>query len=110
MSFLNSLVSRNDSILNAPKKCPTGPFRTIFELIADPERTPHRISTIEAKLKECGVSYDFKSYPDAGHGFNCDDRGSYHEASAKDAWDRTVGFFGQHLPLNPNPVLTPFGT
>ena len=60
----------------------------------DENPSPADVSTIEAKLKECGVSYDFKSYPDAGHGFNCDDRGSYHEASAKDAWDRTVGFFG----------------
>jgi len=76
----------------------------------DENPSPADVSTIEAKLKECGVSYDFKSYPDAGHGFNCDDRGSYHEASAKDAWDRTVAFFGQHLPLNPNPTLSAFGT
>ena len=35
-------------------------------------------------------------YP-AGHGFSCDERGSYHEASAKDAWEKTKSFFAQHL-------------
>ena len=35
-------------------------------------------------------------YP-AGHGFNCDERGSYHEASAKLARERTMEFFAKHL-------------
>ena len=34
---------------------------------------------------------------DAGHGFNCDRRGSYDEAAAKLARKRTVDFFGTHL-------------
>ena len=34
---------------------------------------------------------------DAGHGFNCDRRGSYHEASAKLARRRTIDFFDAHL-------------
>jgi carboxymethylenebutenolidase len=33
----------------------------------------------------------------ANHGFNCDQRGSYDEASAKLARERTVAFFGKHL-------------
>ena len=63
----------------------------------DENPSPADVATIEAKLKEAGVTYDFKSYPDAGHGFNCDERGSYHEASATDAWGRTVSFFQQHV-------------
>jgi carboxymethylenebutenolidase len=35
-------------------------------------------------------------YP-AGHGFNCDERGSYHAESAKLARQRTLDFFRQHL-------------
>lgn len=35
-------------------------------------------------------------YP-AGHGFNCDQRGSYDEASAKLARTRTLTFFRKHL-------------
>jgi carboxymethylenebutenolidase len=38
-------------------------------------------------------------YPDAGHGFNCDDRPEYHEASASLALERTLAFFSQHLGL-----------
>jgi len=35
-------------------------------------------------------------YP-AGHGFNCDERGSYHEPSAKLARTRTLEFLERHL-------------
>jgi len=35
-------------------------------------------------------------YP-AGHGFNCDQRGSYDAASAKLARERTLAFFRQHV-------------
>jgi carboxymethylenebutenolidase len=38
-------------------------------------------------------------YPDAGHGFNCDERPEFHAASATLALDRTLAFFGQHLDL-----------
>lgn len=34
---------------------------------------------------------------DADHGFNCDHRGSYNEAAAKLARERTLAFFGEHL-------------
>jgi len=36
-------------------------------------------------------------YPGAGHGFNCDQRGSYHAESAKLARQRTVEFFRRQL-------------
>jgi carboxymethylenebutenolidase len=36
-------------------------------------------------------------YPGADHGFHCDERGSYNPASAKQAWGRTLEFFGKHL-------------
>lgn len=35
-------------------------------------------------------------YP-AGHGFNCDERGSYDAASARTARERTLTFFQQHV-------------
>jgi carboxymethylenebutenolidase len=45
-----------------------------------------------------------KAHPDqalyvygAGHGFNCDERGSYDAESAKLALSRTLEFFGKHL-------------
>jgi carboxymethylenebutenolidase len=36
-------------------------------------------------------------YPGAQHGFHCDQRATYDEASAKQAWPRTVDFFRKHL-------------
>ena len=65
------------------------------ELDANP--TVEDVGKIEAKLKEAGVTYDFKIYPGADHGFNCDERGSYHEASATDALSRTLGWFDKYL-------------
>ena len=61
------------------------------------ERVEDDVATIEAKLKECGVTYDFKTYDDAGHGFNCNERASYNEAAAADAFTRTVGWFDKYL-------------
>jgi len=37
-------------------------------------------------------------YPDAGHGFHCDDRpAAYDRESAVDAWARTLAFIGHQL-------------
>ena len=36
-------------------------------------------------------------YPGAGHGFHCDQRGSYHADSAALAWGRTLGLFNRYL-------------
>jgi carboxymethylenebutenolidase len=36
-------------------------------------------------------------YPGAGHGFNCDQRGSYNAAASKLARERTLGFFRKHI-------------
>ena len=35
-------------------------------------------------------------YP-AGHGFSCDERGSFHEPSARQARQRTIDFFREHV-------------
>ena len=56
-----------------------------------------QVDQIKGELTNKKVAFQMNVYPDAGHGFNCDDRGSYHEASAKDAWEKTKSFFGQHL-------------
>ena len=63
----------------------------------DANPTPDDVAQIEAKLKEAGVTHDFKMYPDAGHGFNCDERDSYHEASAQDALARTLSWFDKYV-------------
>ncbi len=56
------------------------------------------VDQINAELTSNKVRFELKVYPEAGHGFFCDDRAmSYHEASAKDAWDKTKTFLAQHL-------------
>ena len=63
----------------------------------DANPTPDDVAQIEAKLKEASVTYDFKMYPNAGHGFNCDERPDYHEESAKDALNRTLAWFNKYV-------------
>jgi carboxymethylenebutenolidase len=46
------------------------------------------VETIKQKRPDC----DIHVYKDAGHGFHCDERGSYHEPSSKVAWERTLAW------------------
>ena len=44
-----------------------------------------------------GPHIDVHIYEEAGHGFNCDARGSYEESSAALALERTLEHFAQHV-------------
>ena len=48
------------------------------------------------RIKAHHPSIPMHIYP-AGHGFSCDERGSYHEPSARQARERTVAFFREHV-------------
>jgi carboxymethylenebutenolidase len=63
----------------------------------DANPSPDDVATISAALGSAGVAHDFKSYPGAGHGFNCDERDSFNEAARDDALARSIAFFNQHL-------------
>jgi carboxymethylenebutenolidase len=57
-----------------------------------------QVETLRAAAKNAAVATEVVRYPDAGHGFHCDARDdSYHEPSAKDAWQRALGWFDAHL-------------
>lgn len=43
------------------------------------------------------VATEVVRYAEAGHGFHYDARDSYHQASATDAWQRTLDWFERHL-------------
>ncbi len=58
--------------------------------VADVEQLRTAVATSEQPT-------EIVRYPDAGHGFNCDQRGSYHEPSATDAWRRTLEWFDRYL-------------
>jgi carboxymethylenebutenolidase len=56
-----------------------------------------QVEALRAAAKNAAVPTDVVRYADAEHGFHCDARGSYHEASAADGWARTLGWFDSHL-------------
>lgn len=37
------------------------------------------------------------TYPEAGHGFSCEERGSFHKASHEQALERTLAFFAEQV-------------
>jgi carboxymethylenebutenolidase len=60
--------------------------------------TPEVARGLEKKLKDAGKSVDLKIYEGADHGFFNDTRSEvYHEAYAKEAWERTLAFYRKHL-------------
>ena len=60
------------------------------------EKDDHISADDRAKVHAANPDAPLYVYP-AGHGFNCDQRGSYDAASAKLAWERTLAFFAQHI-------------
>src|SRR5262249_43016278 len=55
------------------------------------------MSDVEIIKKKRGGDSEIYVYPDAQHGFHCDERGSFHGASAKAAWARAMDFLKKHL-------------
>lgn len=55
------------------------------------------VEALRVAAARAPVETQIVRYPGAGHGFNCDMRDSYHEASAADAWRRMLGWFESHL-------------
>jgi len=48
-------------------------------------------------VREARPEAEFYVYENAGHGFNCDQRGSYAPEAAAIAWQRMLEFFGRNL-------------
>lgn len=75
-------------MLDQPPKVPT--------MLHFGERDTHIPMSDVAAIKAALPDVPVHTYP-AGHGFNCDARGSYDAPSAAQALDRTLAFLGQHL-------------
>ncbi len=56
-----------------------------------------QVAAIKRSLEEAGIDHEVRVYDDADHGFNCDQRDTYHEASAEDAWQKTKALFASAL-------------
>jgi carboxymethylenebutenolidase len=55
------------------------------------------VKLLEGTLTKYGKIFDIKTYPGAPHGFFNDTRENYRPGAAKDAWERTIRFFGEYL-------------
>jgi carboxymethylenebutenolidase len=52
----------------------------------DPFISGDRIQQINTRFQELGKDYRLKVYPDADHGFFCNERSNYNQSAAEDAW------------------------
>ncbi len=59
-----------------------------------------QIDALRPAAARAAVDTEIVVYPGAGHGFHCDMRPDYHEASALDAWKRTLAWFEKYLPTS----------
>ena len=55
------------------------------------------MSDVEIIKQKRGGDCEIYVYADAGHGFHCDERGSFHKGSADVAWERTKAFLAKHM-------------
>ncbi len=58
---------------------------------------PEHIQATRDRLLKLRKQAEFQIYPDAGHGFICDERESYNADAATDGWGKTIAFLNEHL-------------
>ena len=64
----------------------------------DPMVTPDAAKALEKELTDAGKSADVTVYEGADHAFFNDTRSEvYHEAHAKDTWDKVLAFYGANV-------------
>ncbi|TVQ06539.1 MAG: dienelactone hydrolase family protein [Leptolyngbya sp. DLM2.Bin27] len=67
----------------------------------DPLIAAEEVDQIEAALTDHNVPHQIFRYPDAEHGFFCDQRYSYNPTTARDAWEQVLQLFKTTLPAAP---------
>jgi len=56
-----------------------------------------QVDAVRKALADAKKRHEVVVYDDADHGFFCDQRATYHAASAKDAWERVKRLFAEEL-------------
>ena len=59
--------------------------------------TPQQVAQQEEELKKFGKTYEFHTYPKAGHGFFYYDRPAYRQEQAVDGWKKIFAFLEKNL-------------
>jgi len=63
----------------------------------DTRPSPDDTARTEQALQKFGKTYEFHTYPNAGHAFFAVDRPQYRQAAAIDGWQKVFAFFDKHL-------------
>jgi carboxymethylenebutenolidase len=59
--------------------------------------SPAQVAELEEALKANGKTYEFHSYPGAGHAFFSVNRPAYRPEAANDGWEKIFAFYGKYL-------------
>ena len=59
--------------------------------------SPAQVAELEEALKANGKTYEFHSYPGAGHSFFSVNRPAYRPEAATDGWEKIFAFYGKYL-------------
>ncbi len=65
--------------------------------VEDTRPSPEDTARTEQALQKFGKTYEFHTYPNAGHAFFAVDRPQYRQAAAIDGWHKVFAFYGKHL-------------
>ena len=63
----------------------------------DASPSPAHVAKMKEELQAHGKTFEFHSYPDAGHGFFSVDYPGFRRDAARDGWKQIWRFFGEHL-------------
>lgn len=63
----------------------------------DPNPSPADVEKQDDELTRLGKTYEFYTYPGAGHAFMSEGRPSYREGAAIDAWQKCTAWFERYL-------------
>jgi carboxymethylenebutenolidase len=59
--------------------------------------SPAQVAELEEALEVNGKTYEFHSYPNAGHAFFAVNRPAYRVEAANDGWEKIFAFYGKYL-------------
>lgn len=59
--------------------------------------SPAQVTELEKALQAAGKTYEFHSYPNAGHAFFSVNRPSYRVEAANDGWEKIFTFYAKYL-------------
>lgn len=71
----------------------------LLGLFGEEDKYPSQehVAELEAALKAAGKTYEFHSYPDAGHSFFSVNRPAFRPEAANDGWEKIFAFYGRYL-------------